>query len=120
MSRRMLAHPGQHVAPGDVGQAEVEHDQVGLQLVHERDRRDAGAGLPDDVEAAAEAERGAHQPACLGHVVDEQHPHSRDDRLGVTTGYRSPAVGRDDHERAGRRVGTTASPPWARASSRTM
>ena len=69
-----LAHPGEHVAPGQVGQPQVEQDDVGPDPGGQLDGLQPGARLAHDLEATVEPQRDAHQPAHVRDVVDQQHP----------------------------------------------
>ncbi len=72
-----LRHGGadlhEHFLAGDVGQTEVEDDDVGYQRQREADGPSSVAGLADHLEPAVGAQRDAQQPADVADVVDQHH-----------------------------------------------
>ena len=68
----MLADLAEHLAPGDVGQAEVQDDDVGAQLLGQADGLGTVRGLAHDLEPAPETEGGADEPAYLDDVVHQE------------------------------------------------
>ena len=70
---------GEHLAPRDVGKAEVQDDQVRLQGLGESNGLTTVAGLAQHLEPAANPQCRAYQAAHVDDVVDQQDtdPHSR-------------------------------------------
>ena len=73
-----LAHPGEHVATGQVGQPQVQQHDVGPEPGGQLDGLQPGVGLAHHLEATVEPQRDAHQPAHVSDVVDQQHPDGHD------------------------------------------
>ena len=59
---------------GEVGQPEVEHDDVGLVVGGVLDRLGAVMRLRDHVEAAVEAQRVVDETTHVDDVIDEEDP----------------------------------------------
>ncbi len=90
---------GEDLLAGEVRQAEVEHDDVGLMAGRGRDRRATVADVGDDFETALQLQRLPEDRAELRHVLDEQHGHSHHRNLATVHGLafrleRIPAVRR--------------------------
>ena len=101
-----LEHPATDVEPVEVGQPDVEQDEVGVVLPAQRQRGRPVGGLGDHLEAAGDRE-GARHLAEAGVVVDDEHgsPHpanSRTPRPAHASGRTLSAVSERDRHAATR------------------
>ena len=62
-------------------------------LAREPDRPGSVAGLPHDLEASAEAQRGAQEPTYVDHVVDQQHAEGHGHRPTIESSAGADARG---------------------------
>ena len=59
----------------EVGQPQVEQDQVGLEPLGGRDCRGGGSDVTHQVEVEAAGEGQGHQQPVIGVVVDDEQSH---------------------------------------------
>src|SRR3954470_17838708 len=108
--RRRAAHAGDDLTGVGAGHADVEEDDVRLQLGGERERRRAVVRLADDVQDRVGFERVAQERAHVGGVVADEHGrHARPAGSATTIVHPSPRPAR-----------ARIDPPWRSAMRRAM